>query len=650
MNETNLPRWNLDTIFSSINSNEYKSALSEFQIGMEKLNSLLKTCSHFNFSFWLKGFLEEYSRVISLHKTLNAYSYIIYSVDTTNAELLNNITLLENISLNLQKIENEFSAVLSKNSKKLDDFFKRFPSCSEAKFIIEEKISSSKHKMTQKEELLAGLLQQTGGNAWGRLQEQLISNLKTPEGKTFNELRNDAYSPDYNLRKTSYFQELKLLEENKIAFAASLNNLKGETVLLNSKRKWKTSLDKSLFSNRLNKKTLQAMLKTIEKNFAEFRKYFLAKAKYLRSNNMTASSTLDSKGNLEKGLAFYDLFAPLSKNKTENQNDSNDSNDSLLSKKWTFEEAKSYIIKNYASFSEEMAAFAKKVFDENWIDSQIRSGKVGGAYDEDFPLGHQSRILINFTGAFSDIITLAHEIGHAYHFSCLDGKSPLFFDYPMTLAETASTFAETIVKQNLLSSCTEDEKIQLLDMDLQDVSQVLVDILCRYYFEKKVFEEREKGELTADDFCSFMKTSQEKSYGRGLNSEKHEYMWAVKSHYYSTDLDFYNYPYAFGQLFAASLYASFKAEGKSFSQKYKQILINTGSKTCEDLCLEAGFDISKPDFWQKGIDMYLSEISEFILLTKEKSQSSKKKTSPQNPLPQKKCGLLQRAELLKKSK
>lgn len=645
MNETNLPRWNLDTIFSSINSNEYKSALSEFQIGMEKLNSLLKTCSHFNFSFWLKGFLEEYSRVISLHKTLNAYSYIIYSVDTTNAELLNNVTLLENISLNLQKIENEFSAVLSKNSKKLDDFFKRFPSFSEAKFIIEEKISSSKHKMTQKEELLAGLLQQTGGNAWGRLQEQLISNLKTPEGKTFNELRNDAYSPDYNLRKTSYFQELKLLEENKIAFAASLNNLKGETVLLNSKRKWKTSLDKSLFSNRLNKKTLQAMLKTIEKNFAEFRKYFLAKAKYLRSNNMTASSTLDSKGNLEKGLAFYDLFAPLSKN--ENQNDSNDS---LLSKKWTFEEAKSYIIKNYASFSEEMAAFAKKVFDENWIDSQIRSGKVGGAYDEDFPLGHQSRILINFTGAFSDIITLAHEIGHAYHFSCLDGKSPLFFDYPMTLAETASTFAETIVKQNLLSSCTEDEKIQLLDMDLQDVSQVLVDILCRYYFEKKVFEEREKGELTADDFCSFMKTSQEKSYGRGLNSEKHEYMWAVKSHYYSTDLDFYNYPYAFGQLFAASLFASFKAEGKSFSQKYKQILINTGSKTCEDLCLEAGFDISKPDFWQKGIDMYLSEISEFILLTKEKSQSSKKKTSPQNPLPQKKCGLLQRAELLKKSK
>lgn len=647
MNETNLPRWNLDTIFSSINSNEYKSALSEFQIGMEKLNSLLKTCSHFNFSFWLKGFLEEYSRVISLHKTLNAYSYIIYSVDTTNAELLNNITLLENFSLNLQKIENEFSAVLSKNSKKLDDFFKRFPSFSEAKFIIEEKISSSKHKMTQKEELLAGLLQQTGGNAWGRLQEQLISNLKTPEGKTFNELRNDAYSPDFNLRKTSYFQELKLLEENKIAFAASLNNLKGETVLLNSKRKWKTSLDKSLFSNRLNKKTLQAMLKTIEKNFAEFRKYFLAKAKYLRSNNMTASSTLDSKGNLEKGLAFYDLFAPLSKNKTENQNDSNDS---LLSKKWTFEEAKAYIIKNYASFSEEMAAFAKKVFDENWIDSQIRSGKVGGAYDEDFPLGHQSRILINFTGAFSDIITLAHEIGHAYHFSCLDGKSPLFFDYPMTLAETASTFAETIVKQNLLSSCTEDEKIQLLDMDLQDVSQVLVDILCRYYFEKKVFEEREKGELTADDFCSFMKTSQEKSYGRGLNSEKHEYMWAVKSHYYSTDLDFYNYPYAFGQLFAASLYASFKAEGKSFSQKYKQILINTGSKTCEDLCLEAGFDISKPDFWQKGIDMYLSEISEFILLTKKKSQSSKKKTSPQKPLPQKKCGLLQRAELLKKSK
>ena len=255
-----------------------------------------------------------------------------------------------------------------------------------------------------------------------------------------------------------------------------------------------------------------------------------------------------------------------------------------------------------------MGDFAKKAFAENWIDAEVRAGKVGGAYDEDFAIGHQSRIMTNFTGAFSDIITLAHELGHAYHFSCMKGKPSAFFSYPMTLAETASTFAETIVKQDMISKCTESEKIQILDLDLQDVSQVLVDILCRFYFERSVFEEREKGELNSEDFCRLMKEAQEKSYGNGLNSERHEYMWAVKSHYYSTGLDFYNFPYAFGQLFAAGLYARYQKEGAAFAITYAELLSNTGNMSCEDLCRKAGFDITTKDFWKSGIEMYAEEV------------------------------------------
>lgn len=645
MNERLIPHWNLDSIFSPLNPPEYDQGLKEFSIGMEKLENLLKTSGQFNFSFWLKGYIEEEDRVKSLFQTLNAYSYITYSVDTSNQQFLNNISKIEELSLRLKKIDSDFSAILVKNSKKIDDFFQRFPQLSERRFLLEEKLLLSKHKLSPKEENLSGILQQTGGNAWSRLQEQIISTIHDDTGKTFNELRNDAFSAEPSVRRESYLKELSLLEANSVALSACLNNLKGETINLNKKRKWKTPLDRALFSNRINKKTLQTMLKAVEKSLPLFRKYFQAKAKYLRANNLTVCSTLDSRGNLEKGLAFYDLFAPLSKNDS--------SQEGILSKDWSFKEAEEYITARFSAFSDDMGTFCKKVFAENWIDGEIRNGKVGGAYDEDFPLTHESRILTNFSGKFSDVITLAHEIGHAYHFSCLKGKQPCFFSYPMTLAETASTFAETVIKQDLLKKASDEEKLQILEMDLQDVSQVLVDILCRYYFEKAVFQERENSELTSEDFCRIMLDCQEKTYGNGLNSIRHPYMWAVKSHYYSTDLDFYNFPYAFGQLFASALYSKFQQEGKNFAVRYREILSKTGSMSCEDLCMEAGFDISSPDFWKDGMEMYKKEIEEFILLSKGKSSSVtvKKGSTPKTVFessPAKKGGLLKLAENYKK--
>lgn len=708
MTSSSIPRWDLNSIFSSIESPEYKTAVSDYETGMEKLENLLKTANRFNFCFWLKGFLDAQEKVLELAQSLGAYAYIIYSVDTTNTAFLNNISQIDELSLRLNKIDLDFKSILVKNAGKLDDFFERFPEYSERRFLLEEEIAGARHKMSAKEENLAGAMQRTGGDAWDRLHEQIISNLKDDEGKTFNELRNDAYSPDPNLRKKSYEKELFLLKQNEISFAACLNNLKGETLTLNKRRKWKQPLDRALFSSRLDKKTLNALIKAIEKSLPDWRKYFCAKADFLRKNNLTASTQKYVNGKAEKGIAFYDLFAPMTLPETENKNLSglqeaqredlpasplsglaattplsapssdrpseNPSEDSILSKKWTFDEARTYVIERYRSFSEDMGNFAEKAFRENWIDAQVRPGKVGGAYDEDFAIGHQSRIMTNFTGTFSDIVTLAHEIGHAYHFSCLKGKSVSFFSYPMTLAETASTFAETIVKQDILKKCSEAEKLQILDMDLQDVSQVLVDILCRFYFEKSVFEERKKGELNAQDFCSLMRQAQEKSYSKGLNSERHEYMWAVKSHYYSTGLDFYNFPYAFGQLFAVALYQRYLKEGKSFAKTYKEILSRSGSMSCEELCRNAGFDITDMEFWKSGIEFYSSRIREFSELCKGKSTAvtikegsfpktifeqelspaqekpaaaTVKKPAPQKNIPPKKTGLLQKAEFLK---
>ncbi|MBR1911648.1 MAG: M3 family oligoendopeptidase [Treponema sp.] len=600
--QNTIPRWNLDSLFTDIHSEEYKNAVASYTKQMDCVDELLATADRFtreandNFDFpaWLSSYLKAYSEVNATGGTLTAYAYIIYSTDTTNTEYMNNLTSIEEMNVRTQQQELKFSRILLSHTKYLEEFYKRFPEYEEYKFLLEEIIEDTRHQMSPQEEKLASELQRTGGDAWGRLQEQLISNMQDASGKTFNEIRNDAYSSDATVRKNAWQTEKQLLQNNRIAFAACMNNLKGETVLLNKKRNWAQALDRALSSSRLKKETLDALISSLEDALPMWRKYFTAKAKLLRKTGSTASATAGTAGH--EGLAFYDLFAPVS---------------SAKEKEWTFEEAKKYILKEYNSFSKDMGNFAKHAFEQGWIDAEVRPGKVGGAYDEDFPKGHQSRILSNFTGTFSDVITLAHELGHAYHFSCMKGKSPLFFHYPMTLAETASTFAETIVKQDMIAQTEGDEKIKILELDLQDASQVLVDILCRFYFERSVFEERANGELNADDFCRLMKQAQEKSYGSGLNEERHEYMWAVKSHYYSTGLDFYNFPYAFGQLFAAGLYAQSKKAGAEFAQTYAKLLSDTGSMSCEDLCRKAGFDITTKDFWNSGIKMYEQEINIF---------------------------------------
>lgn len=631
---TNIPDWDLGSIYPDINSEKYKSDLAKLTEGIKTLKALNDQAenpdqkNHLNIQNWIADFFKADDILGPLANTLAAYSYSIYSVDTTSKSLLDNLNQVEFLTDQYQIQLNRFSHTVSKNRGILSEFYANFPQYRKYEFSINEMLEDDIHTLSPELEGIIAKLQQTGGRAWDRLHEQLISNLKDPEtGKLFNELRNDAYSPDARLRKESWQKEIALLKQNEIAFAASLNNLKGETLSLLEERSWNCAIDRALSSSRMKKETLDALMAAIEESLPQWRKYLKAKAEYLKNHNATASTNCGK----EKGLAFYDLFAPLDGNTASDGNTNTAgqtetgcntatpsatnnraaSEESLLSKNWTFDEARDYIIREFASFSPKMGEFAQNAFDRNWIDARVHPGKVGGAYCQDFYVQKESRVLSNFTGAFSDIITLAHELGHAFHFFCIKDKDYRNANYPMTLAETASTFAETIVKQDILKTASKEDRIKILELDLQDTCQVLVDILCRFYFERSVFEERQNGELTSEDFCRLMADAQERSYGDGLSAERHEYMWAVKSHYYSVDLDFYNFPYAFGQLFAAGLYSRYKKEGKAFVDIYCNLLSDTGSMSCEDLCFKAGFDITKKDFWKSGIDFYINEIEQF---------------------------------------
>jgi pepF/M3 family oligoendopeptidase len=334
----------------------------------------------------------------------------------------------------------------------------------------------------------------------------------------------------------------------------------------------------------MDKETLDTMIQVMEDYLPLFRQYLKRKA-----------SLLDHEG----GLPFYDLFAPMGQS----------------SKSFTIEEAQAYIAKNFGDFSEILADFANHAFNGHWIDAEPRAGKSGGAFCASIhPIG-QSRILSNFTGTFSDVITLAHELGHGFHSHVLMDQSILNADYPMPLAETASIFAETIVMQSALKEADKAEKIMLIESALQDATQVIVDILSRYYFESQVFEKRKEGPLSVKEFNDLMIDAQTRTYGDGLSDEKHPAMWINKSHYYEAGMNFYNFPYAFGLLFAKGLYSQAMAEGPAFVDKYTDLLRLTGQASVYDVPASVGIDLHSKAFWQGSLNIIKRDIEEFLALT-----------------------------------
>jgi len=317
-----------------------------------------------------------------------------------------------------------------------------------------------------------------------------------------------------------------------------------------------------------------------------FEAYLQAKSKYLGH---------------EGNLPFCDLFAPVGK----------------LEQTYTYEEAQAIIKEAYYGYSKRLGDFATKAFDKEWIDVYPKKGKRGGAFCSNQPQLRQSRIMTNFTGSLSDVLTLAHELGHGYHGEVISDNRPLHWNYPMPLAETASIFCETIVNHHLLSQITDPkERLSVLENSLQGDTQVIIDILSRFLFESALFE-KAVGPVSKHVMKEMMLDAQKKAYLNGLDHHQlHPYMWLVKGHYYSAGLNFYNFPYAFGLLFGKGLYAQYLKDKKKFLKNYDDLLALT-TKTSVEACAQSmGIDVTKKDFWMDSLDEVKKDIDEVISLMK----------------------------------
>ena len=464
-----------------------------------------------------------------------------------------------------------------------DDFLKDY------EFFFSGMADSARYLMSAEAEAVEAKISMSGGSAWGKLQSYLTSTVPVHYRGTVTNLssiRNLAYDPDPQVRKDAYEAELACYETIKEPVAHALNAIKLETISDCQLRGYASPLDRTLHQSDLKRDTLEAMLAAMDEYSPVFWKYLKTKAKALGHEN---------------GLPWYDLFAPMGASSTT----------------FTTEEAKAYLLKQFSTFDQELTDMVATAFDDEWIDFYPRDGKRGGAFCSNVRSIGESRILTNYDGMFTDVVTLAHELGHAFHNQCVRPHRALNQGYSMPVAETASTFNECVVMNAAIRSAADkEEKIALIESQLQDATQIICDIYSRYRFEAMVFENRETKFMNADALCDFMLTAQKQSYGDGLDhSCLHPFMWVCKSHYYGPT--FYNFPYAFGGLFARGLYAQYEKEGASFVPKYKKLLYTTPIATAEDTAKVAGIDLTDKEFWRSALQTIADQIELFCQLVEE---------------------------------
>ena len=593
-----LPRWDLTTVYPSLHSEEFNLAFGRIAVDVHALarfwdeegialDTVLVTDDHA--VRVLEEAIGRLGTVVDRIGTVIAYVRAHISTDSRNAVALARLSEAHQHLVVLEQLDSRLTAWIG--ALDLPSVLRQSEVARVHEYLLRRAQTEAAHQMSPAEEALAVELNVPGGNAWGRLHDDITSQMTVDvesaggvQSLPMSAVRNLAFHPDRETRRNAYQAELAAWEKVAVPLSAALNAIKGEDNVLVTRRGWGSSLDVALFNNHIDRPTLHAMMSAARASFPRFREYMKAKCVAL---NVPA-------------LAWYDIEAPVG----------------TVSRAWTYEDARVFIAEQFGTFSRRLQTFAERVFSERWIDAEPRDGKRGGGFCMPM-VGDQSRILVNYDPSFDGVSTLAHEIGHAYHNLQLSKRPPLLRGRatPSTLAETASTFCETVVRRAGLRRLEGDELLALLDASLAGTCQVIVDITSRFLFESRVVELRKQRELSVAELNEIMVQTQKDTYGDAVDDQQlHPYMWAVKSHYYTSWGSFYNFPYMFGQLFGLGLFAVYSSDPERFVVSYDDFLSSTSMADAADLAARFGADVRSPHFWESSLNVIGEDIDRFVRL------------------------------------
>lgn len=590
-----LPYWDMTVVYPGLDSPEFEEGFQEIVDGIAELAQLFEGQNigrqpHTSLDTATVGTFEtvinQMNVTFSAVHTLTAYIQSFVTTDSRDDLAQARMSTLQRHAVRLAQLGTRFTAWIG--SLDVDALLEHSALAREHEFMLRQAQIQAAHQMSPPEEALAAELAVTGNIAWGKLHGNVTSQLmvlvELPTGAQtlpMPAVRNLAYDEDRAVRRRAYEAELGAWEAAAVPLAAALNSIKGEVNTLAARRRWESALDVALFNNNIDRPTLDAMLTAARESFPDFRRYLKAKARTLGAES----------------LPWYDLFAPVGNS----------------SRVWGYGEATDFIVAQFGTYSPRLQEYAARAFRENWIDAEPRPGKRDGAFC--MWLRHdESRILANFKPAFGGMSTLAHELGHGYHNLNLAERTYLQRSTPMTLAETASIFCETIIRQAGLKDSDAAEQLAILEASIGGNCQVVVDITSRFLFEQAVFAGRQERELSVEELNTQMLDAQRQTYGDGLDPTLlHPYMWAVKGHYYSTR-SYYNFPYMYGLLFGLGLYARYQQDPAAFRTGYDDLLASTGLYDAATLAARFGIDTRQPDFWRASLDLVRTDIDQFVSL------------------------------------
>lgn len=587
--------WSLKELYTSFNSEEFLEDMECLTEVIDEINKWTEIivkdtdCAKVK----LEGYVERFSVLADLITKIGSFIELSISVNTKDDEALKYSDILEKKLTKIVEAETKLNKWIS-SIENIDEVIKDSILLKDHEFILKEVVEKSKYLLTDREEAIIANMQNTGSNAWGKLKDNLISTHKVEineDGKIkeypLTVVLNMAYDKDEKVRKRAYEAEIASYTKIEEGVAAALNGIKGEVLTICEFRGYKSPLEQTLINSRMDEESLNVMLEAMKESMPKFREYLKRKAEILGHKN---------------GLPFYDMYAPIVESDME----------------FDYEKGKKFVVDKFRTFSDNLANFAQKAMNNNWIDVMPKEGKVGGAFCAGIHYLGESRILLNYGNSFSDVVTMAHELGHGFHGECLKDESVLNTEYPMPIAETASTFCETIVKKAAIKEADKITALAILESEISDCNQVIVDIYSRFLFEKSLFEARKESALTVDQIKKLMLDAQREAYGDGLDPEYlHPYMWTWKPHYYYANSNFYNFPYAFGLLFAKVLYAEYLKKGSEFSSEYENLLSITGKHNIADITKEVGIDIHNKEFWKSSLRTIEEDIDKFMELSKE---------------------------------
>ena len=595
------PTWDNSHFFTGTDDPAISIAVSEISADISKIAT---ACAPFTqhietadilpveeFDALLISLGDIHSQRSALVKKLgNVRTYIstALSVDAKDANATTTLSQLQQIGAELSQALTPMDVFLNRVRSEFIEVLIADPILAEMGFLITHERKLKDQLLSIAEENLIAGLSVSGLQSWGNLYTQLAGTLKcSVQGETMGlaKASNLLSSPERDTRLAAWQGIRNAWIGHQETTATILNSINGWRLEETKKRATIRELhylDKSCHQNRIKRSTLNALMDTTYQHRMIGQRALKAMAKALNLAQM----------------APWDLRAPAPA--------------SGEAQAISFEAAINLIADSFRQLTPEMGDFAVMMAEKGWIDGAPTPNRATGAYCTRFAEPREPRIFMSFEGTMTNVITLAHELGHAWHNWVMRDLPLMQTYYSMSLAETASIFAETLVRNALLEKAkTAAQKLEILWQDAESAAVFLLNIPARFEFEKQLVEARKQGVAIAPKLKTMMADSWQLWYEESL-SEYDDMFWATKLHFSISQLGFYNYPYLFGYLFSLGIYAQQDRYGNRFNDLYTNLLRNTGNMTAEELVAHhLQQDISQPQFWETSLEIVEESVAKF---------------------------------------